>query len=133
MKKILIIHSLEGNLDEIVGGIKQGAENAGHRVEVVNPENRKSVISFHPYDLVLAGSPTRGIFRGSIATDIIDILKDCKRTAGQRAAAFVTPSFFATTKALKKLMAQLEKQGCIVNDFSSLKNKQQAVEFGRKF
>ena len=131
MKKILILHSIAGNMAQIASGIKEGAENGGHRVEVMTPENKKSVISFHPYDLVLAGSPTRGFFRGNIATDVIDLLKKCKRTEGQQAAAFVTPRFFATTGALKKLMAQLEKQGCIVNNFTSLKNRQQAVEFGR--
>lgn len=131
MKKILIIHSAEGNLDKISRGIKEGAVNRGYNVDVLSTEDRGRTVNFHPYDLVVVGSPTKGVFRGSIAEDLPTYLRDCKRTQGQEAIAFVTPRFFATSKALKSLMGQLEKLGCIVNDFRSLGNYDEAVEFGK--
>lgn len=131
MQKILIIYSVEGNLEEIANGIADGARKNGHQVEVVSTENTGRPISFYTYDLVLAGSPAKGFFKGKIAGDLRSFLKDCKRTGGQEAIAFVTPKWFGTNKAMKKVMGELESQGCIVKNFKSLKNEKQAVEFGK--
>ncbi len=132
MKKLLVIYSREGDLRKIAEGIKEGAEQNGYQVDLQNTERQSRPLNFHPYDLVVVGSPTHGFFRGSIAEDLPGFLKDCKRTQGQEVVVFVTPSFFATTRALKKLMSELEKLGCIVNDFRSLSGHTQGVDFGRK-
>ncbi|MFW6034656.1 MAG: DNA-binding response regulator [Halothermotrichaceae bacterium] len=132
MKKILIIYSTEGELDEVVRGIEKGASANGHQIDVLSTDEKPQTLSFHPYDLVLVGSPTKGLFKGKIAGDIDPFLRDCKRTEAQDAVAFVTPRFFATTKSLKKLMGVLEKQGCFVKNFVSLKTKVDAFDFGKK-
>ncbi|ACL70558.1 hypothetical protein Hore_18090 [Halothermothrix orenii H 168] len=132
MQKILIIHSEEGNIEEIARGIAEGARKNGHQVDILSTRDRGRVVSFFPYDLILVGSPTRGIFKGKIGKDLPPYLRECKRTAGKTAMAFVTPRFFATTTALKKVMAELEKLGCFVKNFASLKNRGEAVRFGEK-
>lgn len=131
LKKILIIYSNEGKLKELAEGIAEGAEKKGYEVDLQDSEVSGRPISFFAYDLVIAGAPTLGIFRGRIPSDLINIFKECKRTAGQEAMAFVTPRYFATNKALKKLMRELEKLGCIVKDFRTLKNEKQAFDFGK--
>jgi flavodoxin len=131
LQKILIIHSKKGDLKRIAEGIEEGAENKGHRVDVLSTERRGRMVSFHAYDLVIVGSPTEGFFRGSIASDLKPFLKKCKRTVGQETVAFVTPRYFATNKALKSLMGQLEELGCVVNDFKTLKSYSQAVTYGK--
>ncbi len=131
MQKILIIHSKKGNLKEISEGIREGAEKNGYKVDILSTEDKGKIVSFHPYDLVLVGSPTEGIFRGKASSDVPTYLRDCKRTQGQDTIAFVTPGFFATSKALKDLMSHLEKSGCIVNNFKSIKNYREAVKFGK--
>lgn len=132
MQKILIIHSEEGNIKEIARGIAEGARGNGHQVDLISTGERSKMVTFFPYDLILAGSPTRGFFKGKIAGDIGPFLSECKRTAGKTAIAFVTPRAFATTKALKLLMGELEKLGCIVKNFTSLKNRKEAVSFGQQ-
>lgn len=133
MKKILIIYSTEGDLKNIAEGIAQGARQNGYEVELFDTNYSGRPISFFKYDLVIAGAPTQGIFRGKIPSDLANFLKYCKRTSGQEAMAFVTPRFFATNKALKKVMGELEKLGCIVKDFRTLKNEKEAEEFGGSF
>ena len=130
MKKILIIYFDEKKVHQIAEGIKDGAEKNGYKVEMMSTAHKGKIVTFHPYDLVIAGGPTRGIFRGKVPSAISRFLKNCKRTAGQEAVAFVTPRFFATTKALRNLMGHLEAQGCIVNDFKNFKSYNEAVSYG---
>ncbi|MFW6238966.1 MAG: DNA-binding response regulator, partial [Halanaerobiales bacterium] len=73
----------------------------------------------------------KGIFRGSVPAELSETLKKCKRTVGQESVAFVTPRLFATSDALKKVMGEMEKQGCVVRNFRSLKSYSDAVEFGK--
>jgi menaquinone-dependent protoporphyrinogen IX oxidase len=131
LQKILIIYSKEGDIKDIAEGIAEGAKENGYQVELKDTEIDGRPVSFFPYDLVIAGAPTQGIFRGKIPSDLSSFLKECKRTGGQDAMAFVTPRFFATNKALKLVMGELEKLGCIVKDFRKIKNRKEAVRFGK--
>jgi len=130
LQKILIIYSSVGKIDQIAKGIAAGLQKNGYQVTLQDTGKTDRPISFHSYDLVMVGSPTLGFFKGKIADDLSPFLKNCKRTGGQETVAFVTPRLFGTTKALKKVMGEMEKLGCIVKDFTSIKNYNQAVEFG---
>lgn len=131
MQRLLIIHTPDADLKDIAEGIKEGAESKGFRVDLKSTQDIGSGVSFYPYDLILAGSPTEGIFRGKIDQSLNKFLSEAKRTVGKDAVAYVKPRFFATNKALKKVMAALESQGCIVKNFKAIKNYQSAVEFGK--
>ncbi len=131
MQKVLIIYSGKGDIDKIAGGIAEGLQKNGHQATVVKAGENDRPVTFHSYDLVIAGSPTLGLYKGKISKKLSSFLKDCKQTAGQDAIAFVTPRLFGTTNALKRVMNELEKLGCIVNNFTHLKNRSQAVNFGK--
>jgi menaquinone-dependent protoporphyrinogen IX oxidase len=131
VQRLLIIHTPDADLKDIAEGIKEGAESKGFRVDIKNTNDVGNGVSFYPYDLILAGSPTKGIFRGKIDESLSSFLSEAKRTVGKDAVAYVKPRFFATNKALKKVMAALESQGCIVKNFKAIKNHQSAVEFGK--
>lgn len=131
MQRLLIIHTPDADLKEIAEGIKEGAESQGFRVDIKNTKDIGNGVSFYPYDRILAGSPTKGIFRGKIDQSLNKFLSESKRTVGKEAVAYVKPRFFATNKALKKVMSALEAQGCIVKNFKAIKDHQSAVEFGK--
>ncbi len=132
MKNILIIYSQEGDAEKVARGIKEGAESQGHRAELLAASGEGDEISFHKYDLVIVGSPTKGLIKGRPAEDISPTLDRCKHTVGQDAFAFITSSLIGSTKALKKLMEQLEKQGCVVKDFETLKKKADGEKLGQE-
>ena len=131
VQRLLIIHTPDADLKDIAEGIKEGAETQGFRVDMKNTKDIGNGISFYPYDLIVAGSPTKGIFKGKIDKSLNKFLSESKRTVGSDAVAYVKPRLFATNKALKKVMAALESQGCIVKNFKAIKNHQSAVEFGK--
>ena len=131
MQRLLIIHTPDADLKDIASGIKEGAEAQGVRVDMKNTKDIGTGISFYHYDLIAAGSPTKGIFKGKIDKSLNKFLSEAKRTGGAEAVAFVKPRFFATNKALKKVMAALEAQGCIVKNFKALSDHRSAVEFGK--
>lgn len=131
MQRLLIIHTPDAELKEIATGIKEGAESQGFRVDMKNTRDIGRGVSFYQYDLIAAGSLTKGIFKAKIDKSLNKFLAEAKRTVGSNAIAYVKPRFFATNKALKKVMAALESQGCIVKNFKALKDHQSAVEFGK--
>lgn len=132
MARLLIIHSADKKTEEIGNTIKNITEQKGYQVDIVAAGQGRDEISFYKYDLVIAGSPSNGIFKGRPADDIKKTLSRSKQTVGKEAMAYIVPSFFGNTKALRLLMAELEKLGCVVKDFASLKNKEAAEEFANK-
>lgn len=132
MARVLIIHSADSKTAKMARALKTGAEKNGNKVDLYEAGEGNDEISFNKYNLVIAGSPSKGIIKGRPAEDIKKTLNRCKRTVGTEAMAYIVPSFFGNTKALRLLMEELEKLGCVVKDFASLKNIQQAEEFGRK-
>jgi len=131
VQRLLIIYTPDDDLEEIAKGIKAGAKSQGFRVDMKNTKDIGTGLSFYPYDLIAAGSPTKGIFKGKIDNSLNKFLAEAKRTGGKDAIAYVKPRFFATNKALKKVMAALESQGCIVKNFKAIKDHRSAVEFGK--
>ena len=133
MGKILIIYSEQKDFTKFAQALKQGFTKQGHQVEMQNLESTSRPISFNKYDLLLAGSPIFGFLGGKIDEEFGEFLSDCKRTVGQKAVAFVNSKFIGTTKALKKVMAELESVGCMVYDFRSFSNAKEAEEFAKNF
>ncbi|AZO93902.1 DNA-binding response regulator [Iocasia frigidifontis] len=130
--KVLVIHAQDDKITKIAKAMVEGIVNNGNQADRISTSDTGGLVNFHSYDLVLVGSPTKGFFKGKIDENIKPFLGQCKRTVGKEAVAFVTPRGFATTKALKLVMAVLESLGCIVKDFVSLSTVKEARVFGGK-
>ncbi|MGM0502551.1 MAG: flavodoxin family protein [Bacillota bacterium] len=133
MKRILIVYSTKKDVEQLAQGLKNGFTAADVEVDLEVAQRRERPISLSKYDLVMVGSPVLGFFGGGIDNQIAEFLKDCKATIGQKTIAFVDSSLLGTTKALRKLMKQLESKGCMVYDFRSFKNLAAAEEYAAKF
>ncbi|AZR74054.1 hypothetical protein BBF96_12005 [Anoxybacter fermentans] len=129
--KILIVYSKEGKIEEYADALRKGAESKGHQVTMKKASERGDMVSCHPYDLLIVGSPILGVFGGKIAEDLKPYLSALKRTEGQNSIAFVKRKIFGTDKALRRLMGVMESQGCIVKDFRGFRSLDEAYQFGR--
>ncbi len=130
--KILLIYSKEGKIEGHAQSLRQGIEAAGHQVTVKTPDNTGQVITCHPYDLLIVGSPIVGVWGGKFAEDLKAFLSEVKRTEGQEAIAFTDRKILGTDKGLRLLMGMMESQGCIVKNFRAFRSSKEALEFGQQ-
>lgn len=94
--------------------------------------SRTQPLSVAAYDLVCVGSPALGFVRSRMAGDVDEALKRCTRLEGKRTAAFIRRGGLSPGRALKELMAALERQGAWVEDFADLGNEEEARAFGKR-
>ncbi|MGI6148643.1 MAG: hypothetical protein GX195_00140 [Firmicutes bacterium] len=118
--RVLIMHSSEGKTTDLAQALQRSFEKEGSRTDLVSASASGSTpVSSAPYDLVCLVSSFSGLFKPKVPVEIDSILKRCTRLEGKKGAAFV-PAKMGSTKALKVLMGLMEKQGVIVDYFSTL-------------
>lgn len=131
--RALILYSKEGRLGELAKGLSGVLKKGSCQVQLMEAEPESgSPISGAPYDLVILGSPTLGFFGGKIADDLVTASSRLTRLEGKKAAAFVSTKLFGASKSLKAVMALLEKQGAMVEDFAALSGQQDIESFGQR-
>ena len=131
--RALVLISAHGRLERLARALAEGLESVQIRTDVMTADpSRSQPISVAPYDLVCVGSPSLGFIRGRPADDVQEALTRCTRLEGKRTAAFVRRGGLGTGRALKALMAALERQGAWVEDFADLGSEEEARAFGRR-
>jgi len=114
------MHSSEGKTVDLAQMLQRAFEKEGSRADLVAATAGSSTpISSAPYDLVCLLSSFSGLFKPKVPVEIDSMLKRCTRLEGKKGAAFV-PAKMGSAKALKLLMSLMEKQGVIVDYFSTL-------------
>lgn len=101
-------------------------ERAGCSVKAVEVESVTSPINFRPFDLVLVGAQVVSTFGGQISQEVVNFLNSATGMEGKRSVAYVLPSLFGTDKALKRLMACMERLGAFVVDFEVVRGEREA-------
>lgn len=94
--------------------------------------DQRGPFSLAAYDLICVGSSVTSFFGGQISDVVQQTLRLASRLEGKPVAAYVTPSLFGASRALKRLMAALEQQGALVQDFAALRSAQEATAFGKR-
>lgn len=125
--RVLVMHTDHPKVQVSASALQQGLEKQGLRVNLVSPSTASSApISTAPYSLVCVVSEFKGWWKPQIPTEIDNLLKRATRLAGKRGGAFVAPGL-GSGKALRVLMAHMERQGVMVEDFGILSGEQQIL------
>lgn len=130
--KGLVIYSRKGGLADLAEAVAKGLRSAAFHVELRAADEGSGPISVAAFDVVCIGSPVLGFFGGAYADDVDLALKRCTRLEGKRAAVFVKPKLFGTTKAIRRLMGLLEREGAWVEDFAAVSGPAEAERFGER-
>jgi len=101
-------------------------ERAGCSVKSVEVENMTSPVNFRPFDLILVGAQVVSAFGGRISQEVVNFLNSATGMEGKRSVAYILPSLFGTDKALKRLMAHMERLGAFVVDFEAVRGEREA-------
>lgn len=101
-------------------------ERAGCSVKSVEVESITSPVNFRPFDLVLVGAQVVSTFGGRVSQEVVNFLNGAAGMEGKRSVAYVLPSLFGTDKALKRLMAHMERLGAFVVDFEAVRGEKEA-------
>lgn len=132
MMRALVLYSTTGRMALLAKALGEGLEIAGYDVQLREADTSASHFSVGQYDLVCVGSPVVGFFGGSIADDIQQMLRRVSRMEGKSAVAFVRSKLMGTTRSLRKLMAEMERQGAMVQDFAALSKPADAERLGKR-
>jgi len=131
--RIAIIYPGESrSMEVIAGAISSSSKGAGHEVEQIKIGRGMRIKSLFPYDLVYVGSPVIGFWGGKFSEELASYVDQCSGWEGKKVAVCVTPKLLGVSKAIKRLMALLEKKGSIIIDFRRIKNLSEARDFGQR-
>ncbi len=125
--RVLVMHTDHPKVQASASALQQGLEKQGLNVSLVSPSTISGApVSTAPYNLVCVVTQFKGWWKPQIPAEMDNLLKRATRLAGKRGGAFVIPGL-GSGKALRVLMAHMERQGIMVEDFGTLKGDQQVV------
>lgn len=131
--RALILYSKSGGIQPLAEAVAASLSEFAVQVDVREADERGTgPITVAQYDMICVGSPVLGFWSGEVASDVDAVIKRCTRMEGKQAVAFVKPRVFGTTKALRRLMGILERQGALVQDFAAIRGVAEARAFGRR-
>ncbi len=117
----------------IVDALLKAAEKTGGAVESFNGQDDAGQTKLSFFDYIAVVVKKKGLFSGNIPPRVKEFLAESGTVAGKKGAAFVISSgVFGNSKACANLMRVLEKEGLLLDYSDILKNREQAVESGKK-
>lgn len=130
--RVLIMHTDNSRIQKSAATLQKALENQGLRVDLLSPSTAGSApISTAPYALVCVVTEFKGWWKPQISVEIDNLLKRAMRLEGKKGSAFVE-SRLGSGKALRALMAHMERQGVIVEDFGVLSGEQQIISVAER-
>lgn len=130
--RVLIMYGDEAKVEKSALALQKALEQEGARVDLVcSGGSRGKPVSTAPYQLVCVVSGFKGWWKPRLPQEIDELLKRATRLEGKKGGAFVQAKL-GSTKALRVLMAGMERQGVIVGDFGTLKGEQEMASLAKR-
>ncbi|UCF98605.1 MAG: hypothetical protein JSV89_03485 [Spirochaetaceae bacterium] len=115
----------------ITRSLARGIESQGHQVDIIDG-NHDVNAKLTMYQYIALGSEPLSNFSGKIPEKVGHFLSSSGMVAGKRCYAFVTKNMFGATKALARLMKNMEKEGMFLKYSSILNSPTEAEEIGKR-
>ena len=128
--RVGILYSTEKPmLKRLSDSLKQGLEKQGAEVQLY-PDNADTFSSIASCKLLFIGSFAPSIFKVQTPVKMRGALGKSGGLMGRRAVAFTYDKGSRGRKALLAVMADIERQGCIVVDQLTIRSEKEACQFG---
>ena len=115
----------------IAKSLARGIESQGHQVDIIDGDHDVNA-KLTMYQYIAVGSESLSNFSGKIPDKVGQFLASSGMVAGKRSYAFITKNVFGATKALTRLMKNMEKEGMFLKYSSILNSPQEAEEIGKR-
>lgn len=131
--RVLIMQADDERVQKHATLLQRTLEQEGVRVDLVSPATAgSSPVSTAPYGLICVVTGYTGWWKPQIPAEMDNLIKQATRLEGRRGSAFVLPGVIGSGKALRVLMALLERQGVIVEDFGTLNNPREIAGIAKR-
>jgi hypothetical protein len=128
--RVGILYSTEKpSLKRLSDSLKQGLEKQGAQVQLY-PDNANTFSGIAACKLLFIGSFAPSFFKVRTPARMREALGKSGGLAGRRAVAFTNDKGSRGRKALLSVMADMERQGCIIVDQLTIRSEKEAYQFG---
>lgn len=126
-----IIYSTDKKvIEKLAQGLEKGLQQQGHTVKLF-PDTSGSFGGLAMCRYLFIGSYATAAFKVKTPAKLRDALNKIPGIAGKRATAFVVKGGLGERKALLSLMADMEKQGCILIDQTAFGSESEAEAYAK--
>lgn len=126
MLRGLILYTQDPKSTEFSQALAKALQGLGWQAELAAAEAAGShPISTAQFQVVCVAAAFKGWWKPQLDPQLEPMLRRCSRLQGKKGAAFV-PAKLGSGKALKLLMATMEAQGMIVEDFAAISSSRDA-------
>lgn len=130
--RILILYADNPKIEKSVMALQKALAQEGIKVDLVSSKTGGSTpVSTAPYKLVCVVTGFTGWWKPQIPTEVDNLIKRATRLEGKKGGAFVQGNL-GSSKALRVLMAHMERQGVIVEDFGTLGGEQEMTTIAKR-
>lgn len=127
------MHADSPKIEKSVAVLQKALEQDNVKVDLISPNNASSSpVSTAPYSLVCVVSGYTGWWKPKIPVEIDNLMKRATRLQGKKGCAFVQAGPLGSSKALRALMALMERQGVIVEDFDTLGGEREMLSIAKR-
>jgi flavodoxin len=119
------------NVQKTAEALARGISAENHMVDLINGETDTDK-KLTGYDYIAVGTVPQTLFRGRISDHIGTYLKNAGMLSGKRSYAFMRKKGFGSSRALKSLMAHMEKEGMMLKISDVLYSTEEAEAAGKK-
>ena len=111
--------------------LSQGIGAQGHQVDLIDGD-RDVNAKLTGYQYLAIGAEPQSGFGGKLPDKVTQFLGSAGLVSGKHSFAFVSKTTFGSTKALGRLMKNMEKEGMLIKNSSVLSSPQEAQEVGKR-
>ncbi|MBB6478545.1 flavodoxin family protein [Spirochaeta isovalerica] len=131
--RVAVVYFQSGNsaVKKTAEALAQGIATENHIVDLINGETDTDK-KLTGYEYIAIGTAPQTLFRGRISDRISTYLKNAGMLSGKRSYAFVCKKGFGSAKALRSLMADMEKEGMMLKISDVLYSAEEATAAGKK-
>lgn len=127
--RVGILYSAEKPIiEKVAGSLKKGIEEQGSEAGLY-PDSSDTFSGLSASRLLFVGTYASSMFKVRTPSRLKEALNKIGGIAGKRSIAFTPDSGTRGRKALLALMADMERQGCIVVDQLVLRSEKEAQQY----